>query len=112
MKEDEPYLLHILDAIEKIKDACKGISKGKFVENELVREYTIRKMEIIGEAVKHISKETREKGKGIKWKMIAGTRDKLIHHYMGIDYSIIWDVVEHELPILEGQVKELLKEQK
>lgn len=112
MKEDEPYLLHVLDAIEKIKDACKGMGKERFVENELVREYAVRKIEIIGEAVKHISKETRERGKGIKWKMIAGTRDKLIHHYMGIDYSIIWDVIEHELPVLEEQVRELLKGQK
>ncbi|MFP3950002.1 MAG: DUF86 domain-containing protein [Candidatus Micrarchaeia archaeon] len=109
MKADEPYISHILDAIRKIKKATGEMDKKTFSKNELVREYTVRKLEIIGEAVKHISDKTKRNAKEIEWNRIAGMRDKLIHHYMGVDYRIIWDVVEWELPLLEKKLKELNK---
>lgn len=105
MKEDKSYLMHILDAISKIKTVTTEIKKEKFIADEIAREYVVRKIEIIGEAVKHLSKEIKQSNRDIRWISIAGMRDKLIHDYMGIDYGIVWEVVETELPNLEKRLE-------
>jgi uncharacterized protein with HEPN domain len=86
MKHDEKvYLQHILDAISRIEEYLQGIDEGTFSQRPLIQDGVIRQLEIIGEAVKRISSELRERYSHIPWQDIAGTRDKLIHHYFGVD---------------------------
>jgi len=68
----------------------------------------IRKLEVIGEAVKGISGDTRARHPEIPWRQIAGMRDKMIHEYFGIDLELVWRVVERDLPALEAAVAALL----
>ncbi len=100
MKEDKPYIFHILDAIESIEEGCKGLDRAGFEKNELVRDATLRRIEIIGEAAKHLSPPFREAHKEVPWSKITGMRDKLIHYYMGVDYKVVWEVVSRDLPAL------------
>ena len=66
-------------------------------------------MEIIGEAVKQLHDSFRNKYPEIEWRKIAGMRDRLIHHYFGVDYDIVWDAVVNEVPSLNIKIKELLQ---
>ena len=66
-------------------------------------------MEIIGEASKNLPENFREKYKEVEWKRIAGTRDKIIHHYFGIDLNTVWDIVKKDLPDLKRKIKTILK---
>jgi len=75
----------------------------------LQRAYS-RSVEIIGEATKQLSKEFTDQHPETDWSLMAGMRDKLIHHYFGVDYAIVWDVVKNELPKLKTQIQELIKE--
>ncbi len=109
MKQDEPYILHILDAAAKIREFCKGRNKETFFKDELVREASVRKLEIIGEAAKNLSKEFKDGHKEIPWSRIAGMRDKLIHGYAGVDYYIVWNVIQNDIPILEDVLKKARK---
>ena len=68
----------------------------------------IRKLEIIGEAVKQISDATRQRRPEIPWKQIAGMRDRLTHAYFGVDLGLVWRVVERDLQPLETAVEALL----
>lgn len=69
----------------------------------------IRKLEIIGEAVKQLSAETRARRPEIPWKQIAGMRDRLTHAYFGVDLGLVWRVVERDLRALEATVTALLE---
>jgi uncharacterized protein with HEPN domain len=72
------------------------------------QDATLRKPQVIGEAVKRLSADTKSKQPQIPWKQIAGMRDKVIHDYFGINLDIIWGVVEKNLPALGRAVQELL----
>ena len=75
----------------------------------MLREAVVRKLEIIGEAAKRLSKEFRSSVPSAPWTAIAGMRDKLIHGYAGVDYEIVWAVVEDELSNLEAELRKTLK---
>ena len=68
----------------------------------------IRKLEIIGEAVKQLSDGTRQRQPEIPWKQIAGMRDRLTHDYFGVDLLLVWTVVERYLAALRRAVDALL----
>ena len=82
--------------------------KEAFFGDRQIQDATIRNLEIIGEAVKHVSKKLRSAHADVPWKRIAGMRDKMIHDYFGVDPRLVWDVVERELPLLLRKVEEIL----
>lgn len=100
MKEDKVYLLHIRDAIQSIFDYTAD-GKEVFLKTRLIQDGVIRNLEIIGEAVKNVSDTLKSKYPDVRWKQIAGMRDKMIHQYFGVNLEIVWEVVEKDLPPLQ-----------
>ena len=83
-------LRHILDECNYIQDTITSkITLDDFLENETLKRAIVRSLEIIGEATKKIPGDIKYKWKEIEWKSMAGMRDKLIHDYFGINYSIV-----------------------
>lgn len=109
MKDDRLYLSHIRDAIHRILSYTKD-GKAAFLTDPKSQDATIRNMEIVGEAVKRLSDQTRSRRPEIPWKRIAGMRDKMIHEYFGVDHRLVWDVVEQQLPDLLRAIESLLAE--
>lgn len=93
-KGDPAYIEHILDCIWKINEYSQGLSLKEFKKNELVQDAIIRNIEIIGEASKKISADTKQTYYKIPWKEIAGMRDKLIHDYLGVDFDVVWKTIK------------------
>lgn len=73
------------------------------------QDATLRKLEVIGQAVKNLSDQTKSSQPDIPWKQIAGMRDKVIHDYFGVDLEIVWRVVQRELPRLRLAIASLLQ---
>ena len=81
-----------------------------FKKDEKTKSAVVREIEVMGEAAKNIPKSMREKYKAIPWAQIAKTRDKIIHFYFGVDYEIVWQVVQKRLPEIKPLIEEMLKE--
>lgn len=107
-KDDNVYLKHILDAIERIQTYVKGKDKEKFMKEDLIQDGVIRQIEIIGEASKNLSKEFRKQYPEVPWKDISGMRDKLIHSYFGVDLEAVWETVNKDIPKVKTKIKEMI----
>lgn len=111
MKKDSSiFLEHILGSIEKIEAFSKNLSKEDLSKSELNQYAIIRAIEVIGEAAKNLPDSLKNKYSRIPWKEIVGTRDKIIHHYFGVDLDVIWDIIKGDLPTLKKEIKKILEE--
>jgi uncharacterized protein with HEPN domain len=107
MKDDQLYLGHIKQAIEKIEVYSKT-GRDEFFKNPMVQDAVIRNFEIIGEASKHLSDEVRAKCQDTPWRQIGAFRNFLIHNYMGVDAAEVWNVIVNHLPQLRQTIESLL----
>ena len=99
MKDERVYLGHIRNAVNDIEQYT-SVGRDAFVSERMRHDAVIRKLEIIGEAVKQLSDATKERRPEIPWKQIAGMHDRLTHDYFGVDLALVWRVVERDLPAL------------
>jgi len=102
------YLNDILKAIERIERYAGKLTKENFVEDELVVDGVVRNLEIIGEAVKNIPKDIKDKYPKMDWKKIVGFRDILIHGYFSVNFEIVWEIITNRVPELKKCVKNIL----
>ena len=85
----------------------QDLSKAEFLSNQLVQDAVERRLEVIGEAVKHIPAEFKHKHNFVPWRIIAGLRDVLIHQYFGINTERIWKTVVNDLVQLKSQIQQI-----
>ena len=109
MSEDRIYLLHVRDAIADILVYAEA-GEDAFLRETMRQDAIIRKLEVIGEAVKQFSDNTRDSKPDIPWRKVAGMRDRLIHQYFGVDLDLVWNVVRLELPALLEAVDDVLSQ--
>ena len=106
----EEYLQHVLDEAEFLAAKTVGLDENSFLHDEMAKRAFVRSLEVVGEAVKQIPAEIRDRYPEIQWKLIAGMRDKLIHEYFGVDHEIVWDAVVNKIPKLSATVRKMLKD--
>ena len=109
-KDPIEYLRHISDECKYIISVSNELSFEAFLDDETLKRAIVRSLEIIGEATKKIPADFKVKWNAIQWKNMAGMRDRLIHDYMGVNYSIVWDVVKNKIPDVHSQLEKILGE--
>jgi uncharacterized protein with HEPN domain len=107
-KSIKARLQHIEQSSEIALAYIKGFTKAEFVEDVGLQDKVIRRLAIIGEAVKGLSQDFRKKHPKIAWKDIAGMRDVLVHEYYDVNTNLVWRVVKIQVPILKKYVSETL----
>lgn len=111
-ERDASIFLHdIIEAIERTQRYVAGKTFEEFRDDTLATDAVLRNLEVIGEAVKRLPAVVKERHPEVEWQKIAGLRDVLIHAYFGIDYDIIWNVIQEKLPQLQKQVQTIAAEE-
>lgn len=108
-KNPKIFLEDILESIERIELYTKNKTKKKFLDNYEKQDAIIKRLEVIGEAVKNIPSEIKKKHPEIPWEDISGMRNILIHEYFGVVMDRVWDTAKNDIPKLKKQIKGLLK---
>ena len=110
MKRDDLYLRHIHDETVFLREISKELTYDGLLADPVRQRAVVRSIEIIGEATKNISRPLKEQHPEIPWRLIAGSRDKLIHAYFEVDWRIVWNILQNEVPALEQGVRAILAE--
>ena len=97
-RTNKEFLGDIREAIHRITTYVSGMTFESFAADTRTQDAVIRNLEILGEAAKSLPEQLRAKYPGIPWKSMAGARDRLIHHYFGVNLDVVWQIVITELP--------------
>lgn len=107
-KDPVNYLRHIADECAYLISVSANLTKEELLNNETLKRAIVRSIEIIGEATKKIPADFKVKWDSVQWKNMAGMRDRLIYDYIGINYSIVFDLVKNKIPELNTQIHNIL----
>lgn len=105
------YLEDVLKSCEKIINYSSGKTFEEFCREEMMLDAIIRNLEIIGEAVKHISDSIKLSYPDVEWKKIAGLRDVLVHEYFGINHRILWDITDIKIRELKEKITLIIQKE-
>src|SRR3989344_73105 len=112
IKDPLVLIVHIVRSLENIELFMKEISKENFFKNEEKQSAVIRQLEIIGEATKNLPLQFKVKYPKIPWKDVSGMRDKLMHHYFGVNLETVWKTIKEDIPDLKEKILNIKKNMK
>lgn len=108
-RRDVDLLNDISESVERINKYIQDFSYADFLKDIKTQDAIIRNIEVIGEAVKALSIEIKDKNPDVPWKKISGMRDKLIHDYFGVNIDIVWTIITVEIPKFSLSINNILK---
>jgi uncharacterized protein with HEPN domain len=104
------FVRHIKAELDYLEEASAELSEEAFGSDETLKRAFARSLEIIGEATKKLDKDFTDKYPEVPWSYMAKLRDKLIHHYFGIDYQLVYSILRDDLPSLRESINSILSE--
>ncbi len=109
LRGDKELLIDVLEAIRRIESYVEGINYNQFLSDLKTQDSVVRNLEIIGEAVRKISDEIKNKNTLVEWRNIANLRNRLIHDYFGINLDIVWGILEEDMEYFKTQIRTILE---
>lgn len=110
-ERDRVRLMDMLDHSREALQFIQGKQRSDLDTDRLLNLSLVRLLEIIGEAAARISDETKSNVTEIQWRQITGLRNRLIHGYNNVDFDIMWDILQDDLPPLAVQLEKIIKDQ-
>jgi uncharacterized protein with HEPN domain len=108
MSRDDAFLLDMLLAARMVAEYAGGLSEEQFRERPLHQDAIIRRLEVIGEAARHVSESTRKRHPTIEWAKVTGMRHRLAHDYRNVNLTIVWSVATSEVPALIAYLQRIV----
>jgi uncharacterized protein with HEPN domain len=107
--EPRDYLRHILVEADYLVEQSRNLTPNQFQGDATLQRAFVRSLEVIGEATKQLPEALRMKHPEVEWRSMARMRDRLIHGYFGVDYALVWDVVQQRIPPFQQAVRRMLE---
>lgn len=107
---DSDLLGDIRQAILRIKAYTETADYDGFLVDTKTQDAVVRNLEIIGEAARGVSTALRQRHPDVPWREMAGVRDRLIHHYFGVNLDVVWDIISREIAKLEPAIEAMIEE--
>ena len=107
MRSDDRLILDMLAAAKDIQDFTKGITHDDFWHSRIIQSAVLRELQVMGEAARMLSSETKDMYAEIPWEKIAGMRNRVIHEYFAIDLDITWDTISESIPEIIEQLEDI-----
>lgn len=108
-KDPQIFLEHIHESIVAIETYAQGMTREDFSKNTAMQDAILRRIEIIGEAVKNLPEDFRNSHAEVPWRKVAGMRDVVVHEYFSIELDLVWGLLQKEVPELKRQIEALVK---
>jgi uncharacterized protein with HEPN domain len=108
MPRDTAYLLDILEAARLAAAYVSAKTREEFLRDTQCQDAVIRRLEIIGEAARRVSAETRAALPALPWSAMINMRNLMIHEYDHVDLAVVWDTVQQHLPTLIRSIAPLV----
>ena len=113
MKKDPVvFLTHIIESIQLIESYMEGKTEADLMKSTGLQDQIIRRIQVIGEAVKNLPDDLKRSHPEVPWRDIAGMRDIVIHQYFGIDLEFVWNVLTKDIPDLKLKILKIREELK
>ena len=106
-RNDAIFLYHIFEACQKIMTMLKDVTLADFLKNQEKQGAVLWNFQVIGEATKQLSENTIQKYSEVEWSLMARFRDKIVHHYFGIEFEIVWNTAKTELPKVLSELEQI-----
>lgn len=103
------YVTDTIGFSEKVVVYTDGMDQEKFVTSGLNYDATVHNLILLGEAATHVPEHVQIFASEINWRQIVGTRNRLVHGYLGIKNEVVWDIIQNEIPVLIEQLYALKK---
>jgi uncharacterized protein with HEPN domain len=104
MKDDRLYLIDMFETAKRIESRVAKLNRAEFESNEDIQLALTHLLQRIGEAARRVSEESRRTVASIDWKLITGMRHRIVHDYMNVNISIVWETVKDDIPLLISQL--------
>lgn len=106
MRDDKERLEKIIECADKIKEYTRD-GENEFFGKPLIQDAVVRNLQVIGDAIKDLSEDIREKNPDVEWRGAARMRDRITHDYFDVNYDIVWDTVQNHIPSFREKIKEI-----
>lgn len=108
MSRDREYLVDIREAARLAMAYVAEKSAGEFMADVQCQEAVIRRLEVIGEAARRTSDQTRLALPEVPWAEMIGMRNIMIHRYDDVDLKVVWASVRDALPPVVSAIESIL----
>lgn len=106
-RSDEVLIADMVEAIYRIENYVAGLSYDTFVEVNIITDAVERNFTVLGEVSKRLSPKINEAHPEIPWRKIGDFRNRITHDYFSIQYSVVWSIIQEDLPNLKQQLSEI-----
>lgn len=108
-RDNHLLVLDMLESAYQIQYYTEDLDYEEFIEDQKTLDAVVRNFEILGEAATRILPDFQIENPKIPWKQLKGYRNRLIHEYFGVDYQIVWEIIQEDLRELIEELEEIKK---